>query len=667
MSSPAPSPGSSEIRALLRSHAFPEALAAASVGLEQEPSNRDFLLYAAVARRHLGRTQEALDTLGVLERAHPHFSRLYEEQGRCHVDFKRAREAIAAFEQAVSLNESLPGSWSMLAGLYRLTGQAQLATHAAEKLASLQVQPPEVVTAIGLFADGDLDAAESVIRHFLLARGNHVDGMRLLARIGVTRKIYDDPEILLAGAVQLDPTHKLARQEYASVLLEVHKYAEAKAELERLLAAEPNDAQLRRLHATALVGLGEYERAIALYLELIEESPEDGDLRLYMAHALKTRGRTAEAVESYRHAAKCRPEFGDAYWSLANLKTYRFTPEELARMQAAESAPTTRLVDRYNLCFALGKAFEDRGEFAESFRYYQIGNALKLSEATNRTEIIENNTARQIEVCTSPFFASRQGWGAPAADPIFVVGLPRSGSTLLEQILASHSQVEGTLELSTIHQIVSRLRGRDPHATNSRYPQVLTQLSAADCRELGELYLSSTRVYRTGKPMFIDKMPNNFRHIGLIHLILPNARIIDARREPMACCFGNYKQLFARGQEFTYSFDDIARYYRTYLELMRHWHQVLPGKVLRVQHEDVVADLEASVRRLLEFCGLEFEPACLEFHKTSRSVRTASSEQVRQPIFREGLDQWRHYQAWLQPLADALGDALTRYRDDDPR
>jgi hypothetical protein len=291
------------------------------------------------------------------------------------------------------------------------------------------------------------------------------------------------------------------------------------------------------------------------------------------------------------------------------------------------------------------------------------GNALKRSESTYRAEIIENNAHRQIEICTGEFFANRRGWGAPDPDPIFIIGLPRSGSTLIEQILASHSKVEGTYELVHIPQTARSLRGRDPDPRNPRYPGILADMSAEEFSALGKEYLTATRIYRTGKPFFIDKMPNNLRHVGLIHLMLPNARIIDARRKPMACCFSNLKQLFAQGQEFTYSIDDIARYYRTYLELMQHWERVLPGRILRVQHEDLVADLESNVRRILEFCGLEFEPNCIEFHKTERSVRTASSEQVRQPISREGLDHWKHFEPWLEPLKEALGDALTRYRD----
>jgi hypothetical protein len=323
-------------------------------------------------------------------------------------------------------------------------------------------------------------------------------------------------------------------------------------------------------------------------------------------------------------------------------------------MRAQEAAPATAIIDRYHLCFALGKALEDRGEFAESFRHYQRGNALKKSDSDYDPGALERGLMRQREVCTREFFAARQGYGCTRADPIFIVGLPRAGSTLIEHILASHSQVEGTMELADIPRMVQQLQGREHTDIKPRYPAVLAELSAAEALRLGEKYLSDTRVYRTGKPFFIDKMPNNFRHLGLIHLILPNARVIDARREPMACCFSNFKQLFASGQEFTYSLDDIGGYYRAYLGLMAHWERVLPGKILRVQHEELVDDVEGNVTRMLEFLELPFEPGCLEFYKTERSVRTASSEQVRQPIFRDGIDQWRKFEPWLGQLRSAL-------------
>ena len=659
------------IRALLRQQQFAEAHAACTTLLIEAPEQRDVLLYTAVAERYLGRIPDALQTLTRLERCHPRFSRLHEERGHCFVVLQQAPQAIEALEMAVDLNHALPASWSLLEGLYRLTGQKAAAAAASNQIATLRNLPREVVTATGLFADGDLDLAEPMIRTYLLTHGDHVEAMRLLARIGILRRVFDDAELLLAAVLKLAPTYRAARQEYAGVLVELHKYSQARRELEQLLQQEPENRVFKTLHAATLIGLGEHEQALAQYRALLQATPEDADLHLSMAHALKTLGRRQEAIDSYHQAAACRPEFGDAYWSLANLKTYRFADAELARMRTAGSAPTTGPVDRYHLCFALGKALEDRGEFAESFRCYEQGNTLKRAESNYRPDIIETNTRQQIEVCTREFFAARAGAGAPDRAPIFIIGLPRSGSTLIEQILASHSQVEGTQELPNIQQIVHGLRGRD--LNHPLYPRILAKMTDDDFRQLGERYLAETQVYRTGKPdaapttgrpFFIDKMPNNFRHLGLIRLILPNARIIDARREPMACCFSNLKQLFANGQEFTYSIEDIARYYRTYLELMRHWDHVLPGWILRVQHEDLVDDLEGNVRRLLEFCGLQFEPQCLEFHKTERSVRTASSEQVRQPLYRDGLEQWKHFEPWLGPLKIALGDALDHYRDD---
>jgi tetratricopeptide (TPR) repeat protein len=652
------------IRGLLREQKFVEALSAAKALLESAPQHRDGLLFAAIAQRNLQLLPEALQTLELLERHHPRFSRLHEERGHCHVFLRRAQPAIDAFVHAVNLNQALPASWRLLEGLYGMTDQPANAAMAATQSATLRNLPPEVVTATGLYLDGDLDAAEPMVRAYLLQHGDHIEAMRLLARIGIARQVLDDAELLLAAVLDLAPDYRAARREYAGVLIDAHKYVQARRELDLLLADEPGNPELRTLYATCCAGLGEHERATVLYGELLQGTPADADLHLWIAHAQKTLGRRDAAIDSYRRAAGCRPDFGDAYWSLANLKIYRFTDEELERLRAAEAAPTTGAVDRYHLCFALGKAFEDRGDFAESFRYYDLGNRQKLAESNYRPEIIENNTRRQIEVCSAEFFAGRAGWGAPNPDPIFIVGLPRAGSTLLEQILASHSRVEGTQELANVNQIVQHLRGRDPDSDGPRYPRILTRLSAAECRRLGEKFIADTAVYRSGRAFFIDKMPNNFRHLGLIHLMLPNARIIDARREPMACCFSNFKQLFANGQEFTYGIDNIARYYRTYLELMRHWNRVLPGRILRIQHEDLVDDLAGNVRRMLDFCGLEFEPQCIEFHKTLRSVRTASSEQVRRPLNREGLDQWQHFAAWLDPMKHALGDALERYRDD---
>ncbi len=650
------------IRQLVSERRFAEGLQAADALLVAVPENRDVLYLRAQAQRLLGDIPAALATLAALEQLHPRFSRLHQERGHCYVVLKQAPEAIDAFLHGVHINPALPASWSMLEGLYRMTGQAANAAEAAAHVATLKELPPEVVTATALFSDGELAEAEQLIRAFLIKHGHHVEAMRLLARIGLERDVLDDAQLLLEAVLDLTPDYHAARFEYAQVLSKRHMHQQAREQTERLLAVDRANRNYRTLHAMTCVGLGLHERAIELYRELLAGATQPADLHLSIAHSLKTLGRREEAIAAYRAAAAARSAYGDAWWSLANLKTYRFEDGELERMREAESAATTSVVDRYHLCFALGKALEDQEQYEKSFEYYARGNALKRAESRYRPEVFELNTRLQIEVCTPELFARNTDGGVRAVDPIFIVGLPRSGSTLIEQILASHSAVEGTHELADLPRIVVDLQGRDWSLDNPRYPAVLSQMSAADFRRLGEKYLSDTRVYRTGKARFIDKMPNNFRHLGLIHLMLPNARIIDARREPMACCFGNLKQLFAHGQEFTYSIEDIARYYRTYLELMRHWDAVLPGRVLRVQHEDLVDDLEGNVRRLLDYCELEFEPACVEFHRTERSVRTASSEQVRQPIYREGLDQWRHYEPWLGRLREALGDALTRYR-----
>ncbi|WP_232820994.1 tetratricopeptide repeat-containing sulfotransferase family protein [Dyella sp. C11] len=650
------------LRLLQRDGKHGEVLPLAAALSRDVPENRDVLYLIARSQRHLGQISEALETLAILERHHPAFSRLHEERGHCHVVRRDAPQAIDALLRAVNINPALPSSWNLLEGLYRMGGDSANAQMAADHVATLKRLAPEVVQATSLLSDGDLVQAEHVIRGHLQRAGNDVEGMRLLARVAVARDVLDDADILLAAVLQLAPDHHAARFDHAKVLFDRHKYKEAREQMERLLAIDPQHPDYRALYASACVGLGEHDRAIDLYRDLLRDVPHAADLHLSLAHSLKTQGRQGESIDAYRAAVAARPDFGDAYWSMANLKTYRFTNEEIAGMLAHEAMPATSLVDRYHLNFALGKAFEDRGDYAGSWRHYAGGNALKREESRYRPEIIETNTRLQIETCTREFFAERADAGDPRPDPIFIVGLPRSGSTLLEQILASHPLVDGTQELADIPRIVLELQGREPNLDDPRYPRILTQMATEDFRALGERYLRDTHSFRGTAPYFIDKMPNNFRHLGLIHLMFPNAKIIDARREPMACCFSNLKQLFASGQEFTYSIEDIARYYRTYLDVMEHWDRVLPGRILRVHHEDVVDDLEGNVRRILDFCGLPFDAACLAFHETRRSVRTASSEQVRQPIFRDGIDQWTHYAMHLAPLREQLGDALVRYR-----
>ncbi len=642
------------IRGLIQAADHHSALAAAEALRQRVPGNRDVLYMIAVNQRYLGRAQAALDTLAQLEALHPAYSRLFQERGHSHAALGNPGAALHAYLQAVNINPALPASWHALSILYRASGRPPEAETAASHVSKLKSLAPAVVNATSMFADGETHEAERVVRQHLKTNPTDIEAMRLLARIGMKLDILDDAEFLLESVLEFSPNYHLARHDYVRVLLQRHRNARALDEAKILLRAEPSNRDYRAVYATACLALADYDEAITTYRGLIAAAPDAADLHLSIGHALKTLGRQRDAIASYRTAAEVTPSFGDAYWSLANLKTYRFTDDEIDRMRTQEAAQSTSAVDRYHLCFALGKAFEDRHDYAGSFVHYERGNALKKQELTYRAEATERNERLQKAVFTPQFLAHRENYGCPRPDPIFVVGLPRAGSTLIEQILASHSQVEGTMELADISRLVLRLQGRAHNEEAPRYPGILTEIPPEQLQSFGEKYLTDTAIYRSGKPFFIDKNPNNFRHLGLIELILPNARIIDARREPMACCFSNFKQLFAAGQEFTYDFDDIARYYRSYVRLMTHWETVLPGKILRVRHEDVVADLEANVRRILDFCGLAFEPQCLEFYKTERSVRTASSEQVRRPIYTEGLEQWRYFEPWLGPLRDAL-------------
>ena len=668
--SPPASPLEAEIGSLHALQAKGEhtgAAAGANRLIEKHPTDRELLLIAAHSLRMSQQTDAALAALERLAQHYPRFSQLFLERGLCHVARRDAPAAIAELRTAVAINPALAMGWRMLDGLYRMTNDPASAAVAAKHGVHLASVPPPIVQAKVLFFDGEIDQAEMQIRRFLLDVGDHPEAIRLLAQIGQSRNVLDDAETLYAAVLEMVPEHNEARHEYVQVLIARHKFPEAQKELEPLLKIDPSHHANRIQAATIKAGLGDFEGVIPAYREMLRESIGDSlqarvhraDLNLWLGHALKTEGRTDEAIEAYLAATADRPDFGDAWWSLANLKTYRFAPESIAVMRQRLDAPATTEGDRIHIAFALGKALEDAGDYAGSWASYMQGSTMHRAGNGYIPEVFETNTREQRRVCTKRFFEERAGWGLDDPAPIFVLGLPRSGSTLIEQILASHSMVEGTQELPDIQRIVHELQGRDLNFDEPRYPAVLPELDAAAIRRFGEQYISDTNPHRIlRRPHFIDKMPNNFRHIGLIHLILPNARIIDARRDAMACCFSNFKQLFAQGQEFTYGIEDIARYYRTYVELMEHWDTVLPGRVLRVQHEDVIDDLEGSVRRILDHCGLPFEAACVEFHKTKRSVRTPSSEQVRQPIFRDGLDQWKKYEPYLGPLRAALGPEL---------
>ncbi|MBU6378982.1 MAG: sulfotransferase [Gammaproteobacteria bacterium] len=642
------------LRASLGRGRYAEVLQVADAYLGEHRGHRELLYLIAVAQRMLQRIPEALGTLATLQSFHPRYSRLFQERGHCHVMQRDAVKAIEAFEWAIRYNPALPASWQALERLYRIAGRQRDSANAASHVAKLGSLPSAVIAARGMVADGDFQDAERTIRAHLAEQPDDVEALRVLSMIARHFEYNTDAEVLLDKLLERAPGYNSARYDLVLTLVDLHKHQRAREEAERLMAAEPQNPGVKVTHAGILMALGDVAGSIERYQQLLEKMPRDSELHQSLGHAYKTNGESAQAIESYHRAIEVRPDFGEAYWSLANMKTYRFTDFELQRMRQYEAQPYLQTADRYHLCFALGKALEDRGEYAESFEYYARGNALKKEGSIYRAAAQERAVGRQMEICTPEFFAERRGWGCPDAAPIFVLGLPRAGSTLLEQILASHQQVEGTMELANIPRLVGAL-GSGEKFGDTHYPGVLPDLTAAQCREFGEAYIRDTRVYRSGKPHFIDKMPNNFRNIALIQLILPNARIIDARRDAMDCCFSNFKQLYANGHPFAYDLDDIGRYYRAYVGLMDHWERVLPGRVLCVRHEDVLADLEGSVRRILDYCGLPFDEACVQFHRTERRVHTASAEQVRRPINRDGVDQWRPYEPWLGPLKEALG------------
>jgi cytochrome c-type biogenesis protein CcmH/NrfG len=481
-----------------------------------------------------------------------------------------------------------------------------------------------------------------------------VAAIRMLAEVGARLGRFEDAERLLARCLELAPSFVAARHNYALVLHRQSKAAEALEQIDQLLAVDQDNPSYRFLKAAALARVGEYGASIAIYEGVLRQHPQSARGWLSLGHARKTAGQRAESIAAYAKCVEIAPNFGEAYWSLANMKTYRFGAAQVAAMQAQVERADISDEDRFHLRYALGKAFEDEGDYAGSFRHYAEGARLRRATLGYDADETTAMARRHAAFFTKELFAARAGQGAPAADPIFIVGLPRSGSTLIEQILASHSAVEGTMELPDLMLLAKRIGGG--RSRGGAYPEALAGLAPQQLRELGEEYLARTRVQRkTGKPYFIDKMPNNFQHAGFIQLILPNAKIIDARRQPLACCFSAFKQHFARGQPFTYDLAELGRYCADYVALMDHFDRVLPGRIHRVRYEALVADPEPEIRRMLDYCGLPFEPACLEFHANTRAVRTASSEQVRQPLYSEAIDHWRHYEPWLGPLKAALG------------
>ena len=632
--------------------------------LRAEPDNVEAHYAMAVALRHLHRWEQALASLSRVLELKPHFGRAHQEIGYNRLAKKEYSRAGAAFERAVGADPSLINSWKCLAKLYQDSGNQARLVPVREQIAFLDELPVELLTVISYLSEDRLADAERLCKHFLRSHKTHVEGMRLLAEIATRNRTYDEAEFLLESCVEFEPEHRNAQIQYVNILLRVQKFAKAWEQAEQLLGKYPQDTNtILALYASACSGVGKNQAAIESYRRLMEQHPENHFYPVSRAHVHKTDGDLDQAVALYRDAYRIKRDYGDAYWSLANTKSYVFTEEELRQMIAVEADPDTAVEDRIQLCFALGNAFEDRQEYERSFHYFSSGNDLKRAQTRHSASHLQVRIDSQIAVCSEDLFARKQGLGLESRDPIFIVGLPRAGSTLLEQILSSHSRVDGTMELHNILNLAKRLRGRgDERDGQPRYPRLLEDIDESYFRRFGQQFIDDTRAYRGSAPHFIDKMPNNFFHIGLIRLILPNASVIDARRHPMACCFSGFKQLFGEGQEFSYGLREIGNYYRQYLKLMDHWDRVLPGFVLRVEHEQVVDDLPGQVRRILDFCGLPFEQACVDYHRTERSIRTPSAQQVRQPIFKTGLEQWRNFEPWLEPLREALGpEVLERY------
>lgn len=539
---------------------------------------------------------------------------------------------------------------------------ASPSTSSVDEALTASVRDPRLMEAGLALVEGRLAVAERLLRPHLKEKPTDIAAIRMMAELAGRLGRYADSETLLRRALDLAPGFTAARANLATILYRQNRPAEAIALLDALLDEHPENPSHQNLKAAALGRIGAFEEAIHIYRQVLDKLPDQAKIWMSYGHVLKTVGRLDEGVAAYRRAIGLAPALGEAWWSLANLKTLRLDSADSEAMTAALVAPGLSRDDLFHLHFALGKALDDEGEVERAFHHYAEGNRLRRERIGYDAGETSRSVDRSVALFTPAFFEKRRGWGCAAPDPIFILGMPRSGSTLLEQILASHGEVEGTMELPDIPALVKRLSGRTRRSDESAYPETLAALDSEALRALGEDYLERARIHRrTDKPRFIDKMPNNWAHVGLIHLILPNARIVDARRHPLDCGFSNFRQHYARGQGFSYALADMGRYYADYVRLMAHFDRVLPGRVHRVIHERLVDEPEREIRALLDALGLRFDPECLRFHENKRAVRTASSEQVRRPINRDGMDQWRAYERWLGPLKDALGPVLGAY------
>ena len=641
-------------------------LAAEQAGeiLKAAPNHPVATLLLGVARRLMGDAEASVRILAALTDAQHRWAQAQFELALALADAERLPEGVVALRRAVELKPDLPNALRTLGDFLSATGDADGADQAYAAHIKVSTRDPRLLAPAAALYENRIPEAESMLRAHLKEFPTDVPALRMLAEVAARLGQNRDAAILLERCLELAPSFHAARLNYAIILSRQNKPAEALQHIEHLLKIEPRNPSYRNLKAVVLARIGDYEESIDVYSKLLTTHAGSAKIWMSYGHALGTAGREADSIAAYRKSIELSPNLGEAYWSLANLKTFRFTRAETDAMRRQLARTDLDETDRLHFDFALGKALEDAREFQSSFEKYAAGNEIRRKQLAYQPEQASALVQRSKGLYTQTFFAARVGFGSPAPDPIFVVGMPRAGSTLIEQILSSHSRVEGTMELPNLLKIAKSLSDRKTESDDSRYPDVLKQMEAVEFHRLGEQYLEETRIHRRlGKPLFIDKMPNNCLHVGLIHLLFPNARIIDARRHPLACGFSVFKQHFARGQSFSYSLSDIGSYYRDYVEMMAHIDTVLPGRVHRIIYERMVDDTEAEVRRMLDYCGLPFEASCLRFYENERAVKTASAQQVRKPIFREGVDHWRNFEPWLDPLKSSLGPVLQRYPD----
>ncbi len=631
--------------------------------LKTVPESPHARLILGQAQLRCGRVADALAILEALAREQPRSAATQFELGCALGAAGRLADAIAALEAATHLKPDWPEAWRTLADHLDAANDEAGADKARAAFLTCAVRDPGLRAAAHALRANELDHAEALLRSHLKLHETDIAALRMLAEIATRLRRFYDAQLILERCLELAPSFLPAMHQYAVVLFRQSKAAQAMPQIERLLESDAGNVNYLALRGAVRAHLGDTDDSIDDYQAVLRRFPGNAKIWLSLGHAFKTAGRSEDCVGAYRQAIRMLPNLGDAWWSLANLKTYRFDAPDIAAMRSELAKAALADEDRLHLEFALGKALEDREDYEASFVHYSRGAQIRRRMHPYDANETSEHVQRTKRLFTEGFLASHAGQGAPDRDPIFILGMPRSGSTLLEQILASHPLVEGTMELPDIPAFARDLAGVRARK-KALYPESIDMLSPDEILGMGQKYLADTRIHRKSQaPHFIDKMPNNFLHVGLIHLILPNARIIDSRRHPMACCFSNFKQHFARGQNFSYGLPDVGRFYRDYVELMSHFDRLLPGRVCRVIYEAVIEDPEAQVRRVLDYCGLPFDERCLRFYENDRAVRTASAEQVRQPIFRSGLDQWRHFEPWLGPLEDALGSVLERYPD----